>query len=812
MPASLTREDVISYFKAYGIRVDCTLAHSKTQAQGWIGELKIYCPSKYSKESLTNTCHLIKGCLFELADPYNLKIEKDRPYVLEPAFSEILSFSSSNSQLKLGDLKVYFTKLSLENGYDLKLFFRQQHCASNNEQSLFEVHVSNKQDAISLASLTHTCGRTVFCLNIAKKPRKEPAQAPPQQHLNQVYLQTGVDGIKTLQGPITRQSSVGGFNADAPRLSQHPSESQNETFSNDTSQLSSLRSQFGHAEIINFAHKAKVENERPTTSANEPSFERTQKSKFLPQDTVPIQSHRPSQNYSQYSEQQFSDFQRIQTQPLSLATKEFQGLNRKSSLNNQPYPLGGDAENPTSSARRTNAQHPSTVLESNEFLGPNVAQGPDGHKGQNGPVDSSLSSHRRALNTVVSSEETFNGVPQAFKAVRPEIMPSEAIISHGRNPLNDQNLLQYSGFNSNRQVASGLRARDFQNSGLYQESQYPQNKSPAYQKRLEEQVSGKCLLDGGQISNGTYKDNRMALQVVMRAESGSSNQTHLSPFFSNKPVSSNSQINQAKGSTTIEITQDKNDGCSSGLDCSNLRAKPLRVPAAVDQMAAVISTRLQRQALALRNKPYAMFQRNKLEHNTGDFVQFANLKDLHPIGKFIAERNERSETGFTENVIVKGATQFVCLEYGLRDFGGNFIPKEYNLWQGVSNKAEEILIGSISRARLQMSDEFSTLESKLCTFWQAQEDVSDTQKKARQLRESVQSLNLVRASRDNSEHTSKRTSTDKYTASDESINNGQDSASLLAGASLETNRFPASAQICGVRSSCIQRSSLTAQS
>lgn len=55
-------------------------------------------------------------------------------------------------------------------------------------QSLFEVHVPTKQEAISLAGITHSCGKTVFCLNIVKKPRKESAtstQTPKnQQQLN----------------------------------------------------------------------------------------------------------------------------------------------------------------------------------------------------------------------------------------------------------------------------------------------------------------------------------------------------------------------------------------------------------------------------------------------------------------------------------------------------------------------------------------------------------------------------------------------------------------------------------------------------
>lgn len=94
VPASLTSDDVVNYFKTYGIRVECSLTHSMSQAQGWIGELKMYCPSKYSKVGLTNTTHLIKGCFVELFDPYNLLLEKERPYVLEPTFSEILSFNS----------------------------------------------------------------------------------------------------------------------------------------------------------------------------------------------------------------------------------------------------------------------------------------------------------------------------------------------------------------------------------------------------------------------------------------------------------------------------------------------------------------------------------------------------------------------------------------------------------------------------------------------------------------------------------------------------------------------------------------------
>lgn len=90
---------MISYFKSYGIRVECALTHSKSGPQGWIGELKLYCPSKFSKETLSNTVHLVHGCFVEFFDPVNTLMEKERPYVLEPTFSEILSFNSRSQLL-----------------------------------------------------------------------------------------------------------------------------------------------------------------------------------------------------------------------------------------------------------------------------------------------------------------------------------------------------------------------------------------------------------------------------------------------------------------------------------------------------------------------------------------------------------------------------------------------------------------------------------------------------------------------------------------------------------------------------------------
>lgn len=83
-PANLLKEDVVKYFASYGIRVDCQISHTQSQYHGWASEMKIYCPSKYSKESLIDSAHIIGGYYIEFHDPYNTQFTKERPYILEP--------------------------------------------------------------------------------------------------------------------------------------------------------------------------------------------------------------------------------------------------------------------------------------------------------------------------------------------------------------------------------------------------------------------------------------------------------------------------------------------------------------------------------------------------------------------------------------------------------------------------------------------------------------------------------------------------------------------------------------------------------
>ena len=98
-PQNLVKEEVIQYFNSFGIRIECSISHSQSQYHGWASEMKIYCPSKYTKESLTDSAHIISGYYIEFSNPYKTEFVKDRPYILEPMTTELQAFDLRMSYL-----------------------------------------------------------------------------------------------------------------------------------------------------------------------------------------------------------------------------------------------------------------------------------------------------------------------------------------------------------------------------------------------------------------------------------------------------------------------------------------------------------------------------------------------------------------------------------------------------------------------------------------------------------------------------------------------------------------------------------------
>ena len=95
---------------------------------------------------------------------------KDRLF-LSPRTQDINS-SIFVGFFKLGDLKVYFTRLALSKGLDIKPQFGLQKYLPSSQPVLFQIHAATKDEAKTLAKMAHDCGSLTFELSIVEKPPK----------------------------------------------------------------------------------------------------------------------------------------------------------------------------------------------------------------------------------------------------------------------------------------------------------------------------------------------------------------------------------------------------------------------------------------------------------------------------------------------------------------------------------------------------------------------------------------------------------------------------------------------------------------
>lgn len=85
--------------------------------QIYLREAKVYCPSRIAKELLSQTAHLIQGHYFELEDTASPNW-KERPFILQ--------CTHQLPRLAKKDVKLYFSRLAMDQGMDLKLDFPEK--------------------------------------------------------------------------------------------------------------------------------------------------------------------------------------------------------------------------------------------------------------------------------------------------------------------------------------------------------------------------------------------------------------------------------------------------------------------------------------------------------------------------------------------------------------------------------------------------------------------------------------------------------------------------------------------------------------
>lgn len=590
-------------------------------------------------------------------------------------------------------MKVYFSKLALENGYDLKLHFRQPGPA-NSEKSLFEVHVSCKQEAIALASNTHNCGKFVFCLNITKKPKKAPVQEPNNGFSSEVNCSS--NPMESVSNNLTSAQNNKEMSSKPIQNTDQQERHPEKTIMISNKQESSIESK-------NY-HKSRVETYYGSCSSSAKE----------------------------------NNLQVLRGKERCVNQQRTNHCNQQQ-INNSDC---GSVSQPDGLSSLSKPKARQTGPDEIEF--PPQCPSPDIHS-------SELKSHK-AFSVNVDTRQQ----PSNF-----EVYKGREYLGYTQNTFDQQALSRP----SNSQLVTNM---------------------PIYQEKVTGKVRGTektprdQAFDAHRYQNVQGPGPEKSLSVnlphgyllnsqVFRAESGSSGQE-----FNFTPQIEVKQPGNT-GSQTTSVVNVKNEGNSSEFDRSKFSSILQSSYGEPDKLSNDKIKRIYKLGKNLKKRPYTIFER-KIDHKTKEPALFTTLSEFHPIGKFIMERNdENSDEGtfaFSDKVIKVGATQFVCLEDGFRDFGGNYIPNNYNMWNGVSSKVEDIFLSALCRARLHGLPEETSIDSKLCLFWQTQNDMTNLQRSFRKHRQQVESRNPVSGERDQSQQTSKRTSTDKETRAEERFSIG----------------------------------------
>ena len=716
------------------------MTHSKSQSQGWIGELKLYCPSKHSKETLTSTLHLIRGCYVELFDPYNLPLSKERPFVLEPAFSDNSAFNLRMKLIILADLKVYFTQLAMKDGYDLKLEFKQQRTPGEIDYREFEVHVTTKEEAIRLASLTHNFGECIFCLNITKKPTKCPNNDTQKYLDSQNVNKSDVKNSKLLNSyqqkfykteldslPYQSEEMYHNNSSQSGKDSYRPYNNTNFIQNETDDYEQDLR-------YCNLAHHNIAENRQ-----NIHQNTKNNKKEGLKQDTL-IEKFSTKRNSNQI--------------PQSL-----QYYNQNNCL------LPFEESNKPQNIEKEYVSHLVSEISDSSIYSSNIKNTPEKYnyipfKDNQNQFD--LSKDKIMPRTIVGHKNIQNRNQIPLNKIMENDFPTN-ITQISNQQYNNSKIEKYRqdltdnicSVNKETELGFNFQNSNFDNIGY-------ENSISGINGNGTNDIYQQPYLDihkkQGKFSQGPEFDNNKEVGKVIRADSGSSHP---------RLVYRDSNFNPVP----------KKDGCSPN-GCSNYHSSALQVCYNEGEKCSPLWTEnIHNQAQKLKKRPYSIYESKYQAYRARNDNDFASIAELHPIGKFTVEKEalkfDNCKYKSYDSRTLKGSTQFVCMDYGLSQFGGNLICQEYRPWKGVCSKVEDTLIGAVCLSRLAMADETATFDDKLCILWKAHDDVLSMQRKFRNWRQGIVTIqNSGQNLRINNELNSNRTSIDKDTKAEDRSNNG----------------------------------------
>lgn len=198
MPAGLKSEEVNQYFSSFGFRVECFIQFLQNEQQVFVKTGKVYCPSRLAKSLLAETAHNVNGTYFELEDPAKSDW-RDRSFYLL-ASHPLPKFSKR-------DAKLYFSRLAMEQGIDMKLEFQEQ--SINWWGNLpVTIYFLKKEDAHLVLQMSHIINNVtiqIYPINSSNESSQQLSQGfitKRQNESNDPAFKPFDKGYRTVELPI----------------------------------------------------------------------------------------------------------------------------------------------------------------------------------------------------------------------------------------------------------------------------------------------------------------------------------------------------------------------------------------------------------------------------------------------------------------------------------------------------------------------------------------------------------------------------------------------------------------------------------
>jgi len=766
IPESLSREEIIRYFMSYGIRVDCQILqlYSRDHYSGPIRQLKLYCPSRYTKENLQDSAHLIFGNYLELQDPFNNLCHMNKKVVLEPTFSTDLHAFNSR------DLKVYFTQLAMEHGLALKVDLVQGQKASRS-RPIFRVLTSSIEEAKKLARTAHQVGSLSFRLVIS-------SQRDETENINQLNPFQSYQGGEPFIQPEADSSSISySTHKNNQRQNVYPGQEYRENEIDCQDNFSDFR-------IARIPQK-KLKNTKLSESSSELPSKLNQFNTFINRDRFSDVSNDYSQSAREHG------FYRVQDQSQCNPNEHWEEeFTQQACGDHLPQNHLQTGQLNQAIQHQGNQERP-FVQKSNRNYHQNAEINPAFNNEQRWDTQVRNRNVYHQMQNSSSDIQEFQKFPMdgVNSSVNPGSERNNQAFGRNQHKINDQNMNHFSqkngrsnmyhgqqsfanseldeGYYSQRFVAGDQNCMDYLSSGpSLQEESYVLTRGASLNQSQYDTPSQRNISQYSQhvnqygenintqlihtasmpVAQGERDSNRIhcpyETQVNIRNVSDASAQfkSRNRPFAITGETPSLLSSDHTQAYTPSEIktvnTERKDKGESknksrSGSPPSKYDTLLITCYGKPEELSALWLRRIQKMAQNLKEMPHNMFgQMRSDKKEKEELKKFSDISELHPIGKFIHKKSQQLKSAEDDSELEEEQghdkydhTSLVNLEFGHVNFGGNHFVHEYVPWRGVSQNSEQILIGSVSKGRLAKLPADADFEIRALIIEQAHQDV-----------------------------------------------------------------------------------------